>query len=761
MLKSIGIGVSVMALAVATNVSEARAQSTPPAESGNVQAPAQKASDTGDIGDIVVTAQKRSESLQRVPLAVTAMTTADLDRSAITSLQGVATVVPNLNLGQQLGVAKVALRGIGLENISAGAEGSIAFHLDGVFVSRSIAALASFYDVAQVEVLRGPQGTLYGRNATGGSINITTKSPTEEFSGYVNLNAGNYSRFSSEGAVSGAIVPGILSARIAYRVDTRGGYGKNIISGHDVDDLNSRATRGKLLFTPNDALTIELGADYYWEKDNAGANHYIGPGGFTAPGVQRTPTGLLAGGTVSPNVRDVASDLDPRTHITFWGTNGKISYDFGNGMELRSTTGYRRTKYNILTDLDSTSAYLTPETKFEDSKQFSEELQLTGKNGRLNWILGAFYFYEKDAGGIRIPFNNLIVGRPAPGTFVQGYFSGGYIKTSALAFYGQADYELFDNFKLTLGARYSTEKKSDYDESMFDTSTPYDPTLPLTLTTRRDEKRFNSFTPRIAINYQATPDVMLYASWAKGFKSGTYNLGALRPPVDPEKVDAWEAGVKSTMLGRRLRVNLAGFYYDYTGLQVGKVRGTTLVLENAATARIYGLEAEVRANVGPRIELNANGAWLHARFKDYISGDPARPFGDGTTVDPDTGGAAFNLSGNTLSQSPNFTFNAGAQYNLPTGIGDFSLRGEVIWRDRTYYTPFNLEYVSQAPNTKINAFLNWESMDKMFKASVYAKNITNRTTLSNSYVSTGLVGSPVNAYLEEPRTYGVTFGVTF
>lgn len=742
-------------------ISAASAAQQQPAQEQSAQQQSAESSSAQSLGDIVVTAQKRSESLQKVPLAVTAVTAETLADTGINNLQAVTAIVPNLNIGQQQGVAKVALRGIGLENIAAGAEGSIALHLDGVFVSRSIVALSNFYDVQQIEVLRGPQGTLYGRNATGGSINITTRKPTEELSGYGTVTIGNYGRIETEGAVSGAIVPGVLLGRIAFQTANRGGFGKNIVTGNDIDNLNTQSVRGKLLFQPAGRFTLELTADYHREQDRAGGYHYLGAGGFSAPGVSRTPIGIALGGEVATNVRDIASEVDPKNHVRFWGVSGRASYELSDNVELRSLTAYRDTRYVTLSDLDSTSLKLAPKTNFENDTQFSQELQLSGKTDRLNWLLGAFYFHENDEGGIRIPLNNVIVGFPAPGTFVQGYFSGGTITTDAVAVFGQASYEIFDDFRLTLGARYSWEKKGDHDEAAFDIRTPYDPSQPLTLRTLSRSTSFKSFTPRVALDYQASPDILLYASWSEGFKAGTYNLGALQDPVRPEKVSAFEGGIKSALFDRRVRFNLAGFYYDYKDLQVGKVVGAALLLENAATATIYGLEAEMQARLGPRVELNANGAWLHARFDHYISSDPARPFGDGITIDPDTGAPAFNLAGNALSQSPNFTFFVGGQYRLPTNAGDFTLRGEVAWRDRTYFTPFNRLDVSQAPNVKLNAFLNWKSMDEKWNASIFIKNITNKTIVGNSYVSSGLVGFPINGYLEEPRTFGVKLGIMF
>ena len=734
-------------------------QPTNPAATTQDAAAQSATTGSGQIGDIIVTAQKRSESLQRVPLAVTAVTSDQLARSEIKNLIGVASIVPNLSIGQQLGVARVYLRGIGLENVSSGAEGSIAFHLDNVFISRPIAALASFYDVGQIEVLRGPQGTLYGRNATGGSINITTRDPTQTLSGYADITVGNYGRVDTDGAISGPIVKDRLAVRLAFQTQDRDGFGKNITTGNTIDDLRTRAIRGSLLFTPSDRLTVTTKADYYWQKDHSGGYHFLGTGGFSAPNVPVPLTGLLAGGRLASDVRDIATASDPNSRVEFWGVSNKVAYDLSDTVSLTSITGYRWLQYTATSSLDPTSANLATILQFEHDTQFSQELQLSGNSDRFKWLLGLFYFHEKDQGLLRSGLDLFIIGQPK-GFLSQGFYGGGYIKTDALAGFGQASYEVLDGLSLTVGARYSSEKKTDHDEFAFDFNDPYSATNPPAVTTADRSKRFKSFTPKIGLDYQVTPDVLLYGSWSKGFKAGTYNLGVLAPPVSPEKISAFEAGIKSSLFDRHFTANVAGFYYDYKDLQVSKLNGQTIQLENAANATIYGLEVELQARLGPRVQVNANGSWLHARFKDYISADPARPYGGGI-VDPNSGAPAFDLAGNSLSQSPDFTFFVGAQYELPTSSGAFTLRGEVSWRDRIYYTPFNVSYVGQGPNAKANAFLNWTAPDERLNASLFVRNVFNRTTYGPSYISTGLVGFPINGYLEDPRTYGLRVGYKF
>ncbi|WP_235538656.1 TonB-dependent receptor [Sphingomonas sp. Root710] len=752
---------SIAAIVIALS-SPAHAQASTAAPNHDATAAMEQGADGTAVGEIVVTAQKRSESLQKIPLAVTAVTGADLERRGIRDVQGMVSSIPNLNLGVNIGAAKVSLRGIGLENQSAAAEGSIAFHSDGVFLSRPITALASFYDVQQVEVLRGPQGTLYGRNATGGSINITTRKPTQDLSGYFNLTAGNYSRITVEGAVSGAIVRDVLAVRVAFQTQNRDGFGKNVITGNDVDDLNSRAIRGTVLFTPSERLTVDLKADYFRERDRAGAFHSPGGAGFSAPGVPIIRYGEAQGGILPTDLRDVSAEDDPQNVLKFWGVQGKITYALSDGIEISSLTAYRSTSNFGLTDLDGTNLPLVKQFRTEDSKQFSEELQLSGKADRLSWLLGLFYFHENNKGITADPLNPARTLFFGPDILTTGFLAGGSLKTDALAAFGQATYEVVDDLRITLGARYSSEKKTDHDDLAFDIFTPYEGSFATPQATLDRSKRFKSFTPRVAVDYQMTPDVLLYASWSKGFKSGTYSLGAGTPPVDPEKVSAFEAGIKSQLFDRRLRLNLAGFYYDYKDLQVGKVVGTTsatLQLENAATATIYGLEAEFEARISPQFQIDGNAAWLHARFDSYISADPARPFGDGTTLD--NGIPAFNLKGKRLSQSPEFAVFVGAQYRVPSRLGEFTLRGEVAWKDRVYFTPFNLDYVGQGPNARVNLFLNWLSNDEHWTGSLFVKNLTDKTVVANLNVSSSVVGFPLTGYLEDPRTYGLTIGYKF
>ena len=736
------------------------AQATPQ-EAGSpvaVAAPTKQSADDASSGDIVVTAQRRSESVQRIPIAVSAVGGDALQSRGVTSLAAIGASVPGLNVSEQVGQARLTLRGIGVDNISTGAESSVAFNQDGVFFSRSAAALASFYDVDRVEVLRGPQGTLYGRNATGGSVNILTNRPTDEYHGGVSLTVGNRDTIISEGFVNGGLASNV-SGRLSFQTQYHAGYGKNLVTGSDIDNKSSQAVRGQILFAPDARLSILVGADYYSSNDRSNTYHYFGPGGFTPSGQPVVPTGLLVGGFAARNERDIASANDPRSKAEFYGGRIDVNYQLSDSVGLRSLSAYRRSDYQVRSDVSPISVELFPINVSEKSDQFTQELQLNVDTATNKLVTGVFYMHETIDGSLAGPLSLLAVGGPP--ILVQGFFAGGRLKTDAAAAFAQDTYSVTDRFRVTLGGRYSWERKSVNDQSDFDFSRPYLPTnVPLT-PRHVDDARFHSVTPKVGLDFDLARRTLLYASFSKGFKSGTYNLGSTGPALRPEKVDAYEIGLKSTLFDGALRANLAGFYYDYSDLQVGKVQNQLVVLENAATARIYGIEGEFTAKPVRDLTLSLNASWLHARFLDYVTVDQARPAGDGRTIDAGSGLPAFDLRGNTLPQSPNYTIDLAAEYIAHLLGGGLTLRGESNWSDRVYFSPFNRDELSQRPTSVQNAFVTFEPSGEEWRLSLFVRNIGDKTIRSAGQVATALLGSPLIGFVKPPRTYGATFGFKY
>lgn len=748
------------------------------------------AQNVSEIGDIVVTAQKRSESVQKVPLAVTAIGGEALRQGGITNVDALSSSVPTLQIGQSYGSANISLRGISLNAVNFGAENPVAFHVDGVFLARPTGVLGSFFDMQRVEVLRGAQGTLYGRNATGGSINLITADPTRDLSGYAQLTYGEYNHVGAEGAISGPLGSDKLLFRLAFRTDDRDGWGKNQFTGRDIDDNHERAVRGKLLFKPTDDFQIKLQADYAESHDHQ-TPHYGGtplgtvPWGVSLPSAF-SPTPIALGGTLPVRTRDISSESEPSRRNSFWGVSATMDWALG-AVDLKSITAYRGINTKNQGDLDQTSAVLAVAGLFEKSRQFSQEFQLSHQGDRSNWLLGAFYFHEKDDGQAPVAFSDILFNPlgiapiPAPGTLRQGYYAGSQVKTDAYALFGQYTREVVDRLRVTVGARYSIERKSAINQGAFNLVDAFDQRgfettpNPSTLTIQCGEglptigfgavpcipsKTFRAFTPKLGLEFQATASILLYASVSKGFKSGVYNLGAVQPPVNPENIWDYEAGIKSTLLNGRLRANLSGFYYDYKDLQVNRVVVANALLENAAAAKIYGLEAEIVAKPTEAFQIDLTGAYLNATFSKFVTADNARPAGDGVTTD-DFGNPAFNLKGNRLSQSPKFSGKFGATYTIPVTSGRLSVRGEAVYTSKIFWTPYNLDATSTAARTRLNASVNFESDDRHWTASLNARNIANKVQVTNGFVSTLLTGFVVNGYVEAPRTIDFTVGYHF
>jgi len=762
------------------------------------QAPSTQAAGPAGTQDIVVTAQKRSETVQKIPLAVTALSAQSLQQRGQTTIADFAQAVPALNVTQVFGAARIQLRGIGLDTSSTGAEGGVAINVDGVYFSRSGAALAGFYDVDRVEVLRGPQGTLYGRNATAGSVNIITKQPGDHLDGYVQGTLGTYGTLGFEGAIGGPLTD-TLSARLSFQTQHHDGYGKNLDTGHDIDNLDSQAVRLQLRWEPVSRLTVTLGGDYYRQRDNSNIYHNFGPRSETSPGVIQAPVSFKFGGAVPADIRDTASAVDPQAKALFYGGRLDVHYDLTDTISLRSLSAYRHSEIGAygetstaLGQVDATGKpfLISLSQQYEISNEYTQEFQANWDTDRNKFVAGLYYLHENVRGLTSNALSTVIPalgGTAAPGTLKVGVPLLGSLKTDAAAAYAQDTFSITPHLRVTAGGRYSWERKhvNDFTENDFTDnytfSSYFDPTItiPAGAFVRNAHDTFKSFTPKLGIDFDLARNTLLYFSWSKGFKSGNYNLGTttqpnlvtgvteVAPAVRPEKVTAYEGGIKTTVLDGRLRANITGFYYDYTDIQVRE--GTapprySLILVNAGKARIYGAEGEftVRPLPDRNFVLTANASWLHARYTDFVSADPNRP-GQGNYINPANGGLVFNLKGAHLPQAPDYKINVGAEYTVKTQIGDFTIRGDATWTDRVFFTPFNVgndspNAFSQAPMRIINAGLNYDSHNH-FYANFNVKNATDKRYITAGLASSTLLGGNFIGYVGAPRTFTLTLGL--
>jgi iron complex outermembrane receptor protein len=746
-------GATVVALILASTSASGQAAGTP-AESPSEQ-----------LEQIDVTAEKRSANLENTPIAITAVTGTTLAAKEIQELRDLKELVPNMQMTTNTGVGQISIRGVGISNVLPTAEGSIAVNVDGVYVSRPTGITSSFYDVADIEVLRGPQGTLYGRNATGGSINIASQMPTKDWSGYTRTTLGNYDTFDFEGAVGGAITDSLL-VRVAAFSQNHAGYGQNIVTGHGIDDKHANAFRVILVSTPTDTFKATLIGDYYIEDDASGSQHYFAAlGHIGVPGQSnRTPVFQRLGGYVNSDLIDETASIDPKFYLSTGGIAATLNWDLAP-VTITSISAYRAQRETFFGEVSTgypTTGYIS---NGEPAHQWSEEFRANYDHNQLHATGGIYYFTEHDAAEPQLGIYSLYVFNPAvsPGTFVRQNSYAGYIDTDSKAAFGQVKFDLSNALSITAGGRYTYETK--LQSQRYGTSLTDQPGPPFTivespitypLVTR--EAGFHSFTPKGVINYQLGSDTFLYASYSEGFRAGTFDLasGPAVPALKPELLKDYESGIKTTLFNNRLRANLTGFYYDYTNMQISQSNGITIVVQNAGSAKIYGAEAEITALPTPKLEFDVAAGYLHSAFGPYSTTNPAqlllRPL---NPPNP----ATVNYQGNQLPNAPQFTLHVGTEYTFGMPVGDLVLRGEVDYQSVNYLSPDNFAIESQPAFAKINAFLTYNSSQN-WKVGLYGRNLTNKITKESDSISSTF-GSVLKGDVSFPRTFGVQAAYKF
>ena len=614
-------------------------------------------------------------------------------------------------------------------------------------------------DLSRVEVLRGPQGTLYGRNATGGSVNLITNRPTEEFEGSLDATYGNHDGWGVEAVVSGPLIPGRLLGRVVVRHAEHDGYSRNLFDGERYDDANTEAVRGSLVFNATDDVTITVIGDYYWEDDGNYATHLIGQG---VPGMPLT--GVLVGGAgASVPLDATGAAIDPRLlNVDSMPTNDReiggvsleISWDINDALTARSITAYRASKYRYTADFDGTAeSFPSNEASFnyvqvEDSDQISEEFQLIGKTDRLDWLLG-FYYFQEDLKPAVFDFGFF----PAATPF--GLLGGGDASVEAWAVFGQATYKWNDRLNLTVGLRYNDE-----DRSVNERWTTggfllgfFGPCLdlPNLMCEHINSEKFDALTPKFSVDYQWTDELMSDATISRGFKSGGFSVGDLEPAFEPETIWAYEAGVKYRSDDGRWSVDLAGFYYDYKDLQITQIIDGFLSTVNAATSKVHGIEAQGSAQIIEGLTITNAFSYLHARYDEFMIDDPAFP-----------ALGVQDLSGNALQFAPDFSNNLSLDYEIPVGSYLLRLLFEWNWRDKIYFTEFNLDNASQSDVSTFNASARLaSSTDKRWYIELWGKNLSDELVVSQNFISSGVLGRPRNGQLDPPRTYGVSLNYQF
>jgi len=685
--------VSGTALVAALIAGRATAQTTQlaSAESSAAEAPGpgagvkrgtSDANDTPDLGnasEVVVTARHQVERAQDVPVALSVLTGGGLERTGAFTLADVQQQTPSLTtFNSNPRNSSLAIRGIGVSSASDGLDTSVGVYVDNVYLGRPGMALADLIDVDRVEVLRGPQGTLFGRNSSAGVVNITTRAPSFDFGLTAEISGGNYGYNQERVSITGPVVDGLLAFRVTGFNTHRDGVLDNLTTGSPANSVGRSGGRAQLLFTPTPNLKLRLLADYSQEDDTCcvSVTRTVLPASLSA-NTARTLQALAALGYVPVATTDYTRNNAPqqmRTHQG--GVSLQAEWDLGFATAT-SITAYRHWYFNPLQDSDNTPLdVIQVNVARTRDDQFSQEFRLASGPGRFNWQVGAFYFHQRlrdhyilnqfgyDASAFYTTYARLSNPNAAAITIAPGsqYLDDVDTTTRSLAAFGQANFEITPTLIATGGIRFTHDKRS----GVSDTSNNGTPNPATSLPFHYDVSVSNDDTSWLAsLSWKPTRGLLAYVSYSTGYKGAGLNLNAAVSAgtpliLKPEKVQDWEAGLKQELFANRLVLNLSLYRTRLTGLQANIVpsNGNRSYLANVGNVRAKGIEADANWRVSQLLTLSANGAYNDARYSSYHNA-PC-PVGITGTCD---------LTGARVYQAPKWTANAIADVHFETGQG--------------------------------------------------------------------------------------------
>ena len=708
------------------------------------------------LDEVVVTAQKRVQSIEDVPIAMTVIGRKALDNSRATTLTDMQQLVPNFSIAQSLGVNTVTVRGVGGGGRNIGFDTRAGVYVDGIYMGQAQALDQSLFDIEQVEVLRGPQGHLFGRNTVAGAVNITTRVPSETFESSIRAVAGNHN--TREGYVSASgPVAGKLLGKFSLGYETRDGFTTNLFNNQELDDLKRVSMRGQLAFQATDRLEINLSADYADIRQNNVVGETM-TGMFDAP----LPGGPYAGHTVSFNTT-------PYLNNTLSGASLTANYDMAGGNTLTAITGYRDTHQYRQNDTDWSPNDVFHINYTDDFKQISQEIRIASPvRDRLRYVAGAYLMHESAdtyrTATIGQDTNTLVkhplVPFPVPFGVLLGLVPGatvpvsGTVKTDSYALFGSLDYDLGSRLTLNLGARYTYEKK----DLVYNIDGAASGAIGIgTAVNYTDGRSDAMLTPTLGMTYALNKSLNLYGKYSTGFKSGGWNLDFLTTTqiankfnFNKETVDSYELGLKGAALDSRMSYDVSVFHSSFKDLQVFQFAdlgaGTTeLQLRNAAKAESSGAEVSLRALATDNLSIGGNIGTLRARFKSFPGGL--------------SGGG--DAAGKRLPDAPELTAAVTVNYSMPVSSlgGRLDFYGERSYRSKSFSGVDNIESLDGISSRDlINARVSFTADHAPLRVSLWARNLFNsdyttargRDFFGNQYVKRG-----------DPRAFGLEAGYSF
>ncbi len=680
------------------------------------------------LEEVVVTAQRRVEMVTDVPIAITVVSGEELAQSGVDSSRTLGLVVPGLNLTEQGSFAQPKIRGVGTSIVGPGADGNVAIYVDGVYQPSQSAALFDFIDVASIEVLKGPQGTLYGRNATGGAIVVSTAPPSFDANGSLNV---SYARFDESRA--SAYFTGPLSetvaASIAFMRRSDEGYTRNVAKDKPTSQVSTTSVRGKVLFTPNDDLSITLSGRYIDQDDNAALSYApLNGNNIAGPATNASRLGLT-------DKSKISLDFDPIARVQGGGATLSVDYDTDFGT-ITSITSFSSLSQPFSTDVDGTEVPIVGiRSSFDQDTWVQELIYAVDLSDALALTTGATYYYDESG----------TVGRQ----FVSGVERPsliGDVETTATAVYAEMTFNATDRLAFIFGGRYSSEEKAALGRvgagapAVVDGSTTWD-----------------AFTPRFSVRFDVNQDSSVYYTYGEGFKSGIYNLTGMDPvPIEPEEITSHEIGYKYN--AGRLQFATSAFTYDYTDIQVYAIDNSPGAvgvsrISNAASAKIDGLDAEFTVRLTEEWLLKGGAAYTHTEYENYTNALIYEPLANGRG----NTGVFRDVSGNEIERTPELTSFATLVYTRPLASGELGVSLTASYNGGYYWDAGNFDRLKQDAFTVVNTEIAWTSPDDKYRVALFGTNLLNEDIYS--FVRTSQFGD--TASYSRPWSAGVSLGVKF
>ena len=681
------------------------------------------------LEEIVVTAERRTQSQQDVPLSITTIGGDEIGASGISEVRDIALKTPSLAITNfSIAEPQMFLRGVGSTSDSAGSDPTVSLFVDDVYIARSGGGSSDLYDLERIEVLRGPQGTLYGRNATGGAISMFTKKPSQEFEAKASVTVGDYGLSVLRGYVNGSINEN-LAGKMTFSKRDRDGYAKNITNGQELDDADNTSGRGQLLWTPSDATEVLFGIDFSTDDTNGACRNQTN---FDAPDQP-------AGGALVPyavSVVNAQGISDPRVcgntieqfaDKDVFGSVIRVEHDFGN-MQMTAITGYRESDYQWLQELTggNTPPQLLGVVDFEgeEQDQFSQEFRFTGETDNMFWVAGMYYFKENvdRFAQTAIQFGPVI----NPGLLLDQRYTQ-LAENTSYAIFGQVTYSLTDSLDLTVGGRQTWDDKKINQTFALGTNQIF--------ALNGLEGDWDKFTPRVTVDWKVADDHMLFFTYSEGYKSGLFGSQNTNPvlaaiAIDPEEATNIEIGAKTEWFDNRLRVNATLFDLDIDNLQLFSLVDFLLVTSNGAIES-KGLELDFTAAITDKFSLSGSYSNLEA-----------------TTVGgPDDGKRTVRSPEDKFSLTANYatSLSSGATVDVSTSVS---------YASEFFHETSNIGASRSPSATTWDASIRYTDADDKWNVELWGKNLGDELITVHSIL--GPFAGSVDLYAP-PKTVGVTF----